>query len=172
MDQPSLLISAFILGMIALQLYRRTKLLIKAKTTVVEKTSLGISAVMILVVTIFGSSKPIHYLVGALLALLVYASFAKTGITATGLNAMNRIIMPMPWRGLRFAKLVKQTNGNEFVLHSAGRMWTNVMTFDMKDFNQTKTILQKYLTKDQFEITEEALVEGLRDVNRKARGKK
>ena len=158
--------------MIALQLYRRTKLLIKAKTTVVEKTSLGISAVMILVVTIFGSSKPIHYLVGAQLAHLVYASFAKTGITDTGLNAMNRIIMPMPWRGLRFAKLVKQTNGYEFVLHSAGRMWTNVMTFDMKDFNQTKTILQKYLTKDQFEITEEALVEGLRDVNRKARGKK
>lgn len=171
MDQFSLIMSVFILGMIVLQLYRRTQVLIKAKTTVVEKTSLGISAVMITVVTVFGSSRPIHYLVGALLAVLVFTSFAKTGITATGLNSMNRILMPMPWTGLRFAKLVKKTNGEEFVLHTVGRMWTNVMTFDMKDFNQTKAMLQKYLAKDQFEVADEAPVEGLRDVKRKARGK-
>ena len=45
MDQLSLIMSGLILGMIVLQLYRRTKVLIKAKNTMVEKTSLGISLV-------------------------------------------------------------------------------------------------------------------------------
>lgn len=169
MDPLSLTMSGLILGMIALQLYRRTKVLIKAKSTMVEKTSLGVSAVMIAVVTVFGSSRPIHYLVGALLAVLVYASYSKTGITTTGLNAMNRILMPMPWSGLRFAKLVKQVNGQEFVLHTVGRMWTNVMTFDMKDFDQTLAILKKHLNNDQYEISNETLVEGLREAQRKGK---
>ena len=82
---------------------------------------------------------------------------------------MNRILMPMPWNGLRFAKLVKQANGQDFVLHTVGRMWTNVMSFDMKDFDQMLAILKKHLNNDQYEITNETLVEGLRDAQRKGK---
>lgn len=171
MDQLSLLMGGLILALTALQLYRRSKVLIKAKNTVVEKTSLGISVGMIALVTIFGSSQPLHYVVGALLALLVAASVAKTGITADGLNSMNRIFFTLPWKSLRFAKLIRRTNGQEFVLHTVGRLWTNVMAFDMKDFAAVEALLKKHLRPDQYEVAEEQLVEGLRDAQRRSKGK-
>lgn len=163
MNQVNLGIATAILLMITLQLYRRTKLYIKAKNTVVEKTSLGISLVMVAVVTLFGSSEPMHYVIGALLALLIIASMAKTGISPGGLHAMNRIFIALPWSRLRFAKIVKRKNGEEFQLHSVGRVWTNVMTFDMKDFDRTLDLLKKRLSSDQYEVTMEKLEEGLRE---------
>ena len=171
MDSFSLTISVLVAALTALQLYRRSKVIIKAKNTVIEKTSLGISVGLVLVVTVFGASQPFHYVVAALLALLVYTSFLKTGITESGLSSMNRILTTLPWRSIRFAKLVKRVNGEEFVLHSIGKLWANAMAFPMKDFDQTVTLLQKNLGKDRFEVTDEEIVEGLRDAQRKGQGK-
>lgn len=166
MDKFNIGIAIAIGLMIALQIYRRMNLTVKAKNTVVEKTSLLISLVMVAAVTLFGSSEPIHYVIGALLAGLMYATFAKTGISRDGLASMNRIFLALPWRALRFAKIVKRKNGQEFELHSVGKFWTNVMTFDMKDYEKTMELIRKNLKQDQFEITDEKLVEGLREKTR------
>lgn len=163
MDRYSLILAGAIVLMIFLQLKRRSQLIIKARNTVVEKTSLSISFIMIAVVTLFGSSAPIHYLIGLLLAGLVYASFAKTGISRGGLHAMSRIFLSLPWRALRFAKIVRKNGEQEFELHSVGRVWTNVMTFDMKDFDRTVKLLKGVLKPDQLEIAREKPVKGLRD---------
>lgn len=171
MEQMSLILAGLIVGMIALQIYRRSRILIKAKNTVVEKSSLGISFGMIAIVTLFGASKPEHYLVGVLLAGLVFSAFAKTGITETGLNAMSRIFMTLPWQAIRFAKVIRRTDGQEFVIHSVGKLSSNVMSFDMKDYDRALALLEKNLGPDRYEIAEEKPVEGLRDVRRKGREK-
>lgn len=152
-----------ILLMITLQLYRRSKLVVKAKITMVEKTSLIISLIMVAVVTIFGSSAPMHYVIGGLLALLLIASLSKIGISPGGLHSMSRIFQSLPWKSLRFAKIVKRKSGQEFELHSVGKIWTNVMTFDMKDYDRTMDLLKKNVKTDKYEVTMEKLETGLRE---------
>lgn len=159
-------LSIAIIGMIGLQLFWRSKLLVRAKITMVEKTSIAISLGMVIIVTLVGSSEPFHYVIGALLGLLLIASLAKAGISPVGLHSMSRIFFSLPWPQIRLARIVRRTNGQDFQLHSVGRVWTNVMNFDMKDYDRTLEILNRKLSKDKIEITTEKLEPGLRDQTR------
>ena len=153
--------------MIAFQLYRRSKLLVKGKFTVIEKSSLGISLAMVIVVTLVGSSEPMHYVIGGLLGLLLISSMFKIGVSNEGIYSMSRVFMMLPWRKVHFIKLVKRNNNKDFELHSVGRTWTNVMTLDMKDFEKTMGIIHQKLKPDKYEVAQEKLVDGLREKTKK-----
>lgn len=167
MKEINLFLVLAILLMIAFQLYRRSKLIVKGKFTVIEKSSLTISLVMVVIVTLVGSSQPMHYVIGGLLALLLISSMLKIGVSDEGIYSMSRVFMMLPWKKVHFIKLVKRNNEKDFELHSVGRTWTNVMTLDMKDFNKTMDLIHKNLKPNQYEVAHEKLVEGLREKTKK-----
>ena len=171
MKQFNIGLSIAIAAMILLQLVWRSKLIVKAKNTAIEKTSLTLSLGMVIVVTLVGSSDPFHYLIGTLLGILLVASLAKTGISPRGFHSMSRIFFSLPWQQVRLIKVVKMTNGTDFEIHSVGRIWTNVMTFEMSDYDRTMGILKQKLSADKIEITIEKLEPGLRDQTKGRRGK-
>lgn len=162
MDYISLAIVVLGLGVAAYQAYIAMNLKFTAKKTVVEKTSLAISMVVVLILTFVGSTNIWHYLVGITMALVVLTGFFKVGMTKTNIYSMSRILSSLNLKDLRFMKLVKLNNGEDFEIRSVGKYWTHMFTLPLEKLPEMEAFLREKLAPDQWEVTDEATQDSLR----------
>lgn len=140
---------------IAFQILKLKKVTVRARVSLVEKVSLALSIGLILVVTFISAKTPEHYGIAFALAVLVFVSMLKIGMTPQDVNTMGRLFMAQPLKSLQSALVIKKKNGREFELQTADKTRTVVLTYENEKYDKAIGNLLTYLSEDDIQITTE-----------------
>ncbi len=152
MPGPTLIIIALL---VVYQILKIRKVTIRANISLVEKISLALSVGLILVVTFISAKTPEHYLIAAGLAILVFSSMLKIGMSDTEVNTMGRLFLGHPLKSVQSAVFIRKSNGQEFELQTAGKTRTSVLTYDNEKYDKAKAHLLKFLSEKDLTVVSE-----------------
>ncbi len=121
MDIYTLGIFIIILVSIALQAAGIRKVKVKALKTGLEKISLGVTLLLIAVITVTSAASYWHYVAGLLGMLLMYLAYLKLGVTEEGFSLMNRLYGVLKWSDIKEAQLKEAEGTLTLYIETRGR---------------------------------------------------
>lgn len=131
------------------------KVTIRARISLVEKVSLALSIGLILIVTFIGAKTPEHYGIALALAVLVFVSMLKIGMTPDEVNTMGRLFLGQKLSSVKSAIFIKKSNGREFELQTVDRTRTVVLTYGNEKYDKAMANLRKHLGEEDIRIITE-----------------